>query len=586
MKQFFISLFATIIGSAISFFIILFIGIMMLVGIASTATKDDSVTIKDKSVLMLKLNYPIKDRSSNDPFENMDFSTLKSKQTPGLNDIIRSIKSAKEDSKVKGIYLNPSVIMSGVATIEEIRNALLDFKESGKFIISYSDNYTQGAYYLASVSDKIYLTPMGSVEFRGLGGTSFFYKNALEKLGVEAQVIKHGKFKSAVEPFILEKMSSENRHQVKTLIGSIWNHMLEGISKQRNIPVDKLNKLTDELAVMKSTKSALDNKLVDGIIYKDELIEILKDLTDTKKVSVNTVSRYVKSIKPQKYCKDKIAVIYAEGEIVGGEGKKEQIGGDHISKIIRKARKDSTIKAVVLRVNSPGGSALASEVMWREVEITKKEKPVIVSMGNLAASGGYYMSCAADVIVAQPNTITGSIGVFGVIPNAKKLLNNKLGITTDHVGTNDNSDYMSITRPMRTSEKNLIKGFIEEIYVTFVNRVSNGRNMSFEAVDKVGEGRVWSGITAKEIGLVDELGGLNKAIEIAQEKAGLEAYKLKEMPFQKDPMTELLESFKTSVKTSFMKEELGVGYKHYKRINSILKTDEFQTRMPFDLEIN
>ncbi|HPF94712.1 MAG TPA: signal peptide peptidase SppA, partial [Tenuifilaceae bacterium] len=421
--------------------------------------------------------------------------------------------------KIRGIYIETEGIPAGAATLEEIRASLEKFKESGKFIISYSNVYSQKSYYLASVSDKILLNPEGMVEWVGLRSEIMFFKGALEKLGVEAQILRHGKFKSAVEPFMYDKMSPENREQILTYTGSIWNHWVEGISKTRNISAEQLNQFADDLTI-RNAKTALDNGIVDSLVYKDQVINMLKELTDTKpKKDINSVSlaQYTK-VKPKRqhkgFIKEKIAVVYASGEIVMGDGNEGAVAGERFGRAIREARRDSTVKAIVLRINSPGGSALASEVIWREVKLATEVKPVIVSMGDVAASGGYYIAAPADYIIASPTTITGSIGVFGMMPNVKEGMNKKLGITVDVAKTNRNSDFGSLFRPMTAEERAIGQLSVEEVYKTFIGHVAEGRETTVEKVDEIGQGRVWSGANAISINLVDEFGGLQKAIDI------------------------------------------------------------------------
>ena len=424
---------------------------------------------------------------------------------------------------MSGIYIEPYYLSAGIGTIEEIRNALIDFRESGKFIVSYSEIYTQSAYYLASVSDDIYLNPTGEVPLYGLGARIVFIKEAMDRLGIEAQIIRHGTYKSAVEPFMYNKMSEENREQTLAWVRSIWDHILQGISEERNIPVAKLDNIADRLA-LKSAEDALTNDLVDSLLYKDEVINILKELTGTdENKDLNSISlrKYTKVTKTKDYkglARDKIAVIYAYGDVVMGNRGEGSISSERISKAIRKARRDSTIKAIVFRVNSGGGSALASEVIWREVDLAAAVKPVVASMGDVAASGGYYILAPADTIIANPVTITGSIGVFAVLPNAQKFFNNKLGINMDVAKTNPYADIGNPFRPLEDEETGLMRFSVEKIYDTFVSHVSSGRNMTWDEVDAIGQGRVWSGANAMENGLVDAYGGLGSRLSILPPK--------------------------------------------------------------------
>jgi protease-4 len=589
MKQFFKTVFASFIGTLLASFIFIFIIIGIIGAIAALSGTDKEVEIKENSILVMKFDGPIKDRGSKNPFENLS-SLISKEESIGLDDILNNIEKAKEDNNIKGIYIETSSLPAGLAMVEEIRTKLLEFKNTGKFILAYSEYYSQKAYYLASVADKIYLNPQGAIEFKGLSAELMFFKNALAKLEVEPQIIRHGKFKSAIEPFILDKMSDENREQTMTYMSAIWNHMMEGISKSRNISIEELNKIANEILLQKA-EDAIKYKFVDQLAYKDEVLEILKEKTEAKAIDkINSVSiadyTYAKVDKKKEFTKDKIAVIYAVGEIDSGEGDDEEIGSERISKAIREARLDDKVKAIVLRVNSPGGSALASEVIWREVTLAKQAKPVIVSMGNVAASGGYYISCAADTIVAEPNTITGSIGVFGVLFNAQGFMNNKLGVTIDTVKTNMYADIGSIYRPLTASERDIIQKSVEHVYDVFITRVAEGRKLTKEQVDEIGQGRVWSGIDAKKIGLVDVLGGLETAIEIAAQKAGLENYKIVSLPKQKNPIDELISKGTSGVEEAMIKYFLGENAKYFMTLNRLKKYSGIQARMPYEIEIH
>lgn len=587
MKSFFKYLLASVLGVLIAGLLMFFIVIGGITAMVSS--QDQVVKIEPNTILHMKLDQPIVDRSSNNPFENFDFSSFAPIVPLGLDDIINNLEKAKEDSDIKGIYLDLTVIPTGIATVEEIRNALIDFKESGKFILAYSDIYTQPSYYLASVADKIYLNPEGLVTFVGLRSEIMFFKEALEKLGIEPQVIRHGKFKSAVEPFMYTKMSEENRLQIMTFMGSIWDQMLKGISAERNISIKDLNDYADNLTI-NDAKAAVENGLIDGLKYKDEILDELAELTekkDAKKIKSVSLAKYTKvpDKKRKKLEKDKIAVVYASGTVMMGEGQEGTIGSDRISRAIRKARTDSSIKAIVFRVNSGGGSALASEVIWREIKLAQEVKPVIASLGDVAASGGYYIVAPAQKIIASPNTITGSIGVFGVLPNGKKLLNDKLGIHVDVAKTNKYADMGTFSRPLTAQEKDIIQYSIEDVYSTFVKHVAEGRNMTFEEVDEIGQGRVWSGSNAIEIGLIDGFGGLNDAINLAAEAAGLESYRTVDYPKLEDPFEMFMKELQGNVRVSLLKNELGDQYKYYENLKSIKDIQGVQARMPFELEI-
>ena len=590
MKQFFKFMFASMTGSFILIVILFFIFMGMVLSVASLSKKE-VVIVPANSVLQLKLNDEITDRSSSNPFNNFDFSSFNTTKSPGLNEILQNIKKAKTDDNIKGIFLDLGTIPSGIATIEEIRNALLDFKSSKKFIISYSEEYTQKAYYIASVSDKVYLYPEGALDFKGLNGEVMFFKGLLDKLDVDVQILRHGKFKSAVEPFVLDKMSEPNKEQTLKYISGIWNQMLEGISESRKMSVAQLNGIADSFKIQKA-QDAVTYKLVDKLMYKDELLAELRNLLGIgKKEKINSISLQKYTSVPDKTkkihkTKDKIAVIYALGEIVSGKGDDETIGSDRISEAIRKARLDSAVKAIVLRVNSPGGSALASDVIWREVDLSKKTKPVVVSMGDVAASGGYYIACAATRIVADPTTLTGSIGVFGLIPNLKGLYNNKLGVSFDNVKTNNYADIGSTYRPLTKSEENIYQTSVENIYETFITHVAEGRGMTKEKVDSIGQGRVWSGVDALEIGLIDEFGGLEKSIEIAAKLAKIEEYKIQSLPAQKDPFTQIMEELSgESTDQTILKNKLGELFEFYNYIQYVKNTKGVQARIPYTIKI-
>ncbi len=587
MKSFFKYLLASVLGVLIAGILMFFI---MIGGItAMVSSQDKAVEVKPNTILHIELNSPIMDRSSNNPFENIDFASLEPVNTLGLNDILKNLKKAKEDPNIKGIYLDLTIIPTGIATIEEIRNALIDFKESEKFILAYADTYTQPSYYLASVADKIYLNPEGLLTFVGLRSEIMFFKEALAKLGIEPQIIRHGKFKSAVEPFMYTKMSEENRLQVMTYMGSIWDQMLKGISAERNISVKDLNALADNLT-LNNAKAAVDNELVDALKYKDEILDELAELTekkDSKKLETVSISKYTKvpDVNRKKLEKDKIAVVYASGTVMMGEGQEGTIGSDRISRAIREARKDSSVKAIVFRVNSGGGSALASEVIWREIKLAQEIKPVIASLGDVAASGGYYIVAPAQKIIASPNTITGSIGVFGMLPNGEKLLNDKLGIHVDVVKTNKFADMGTFTRALTAQEREAIQFSIEDIYNTFITHVAEGRNMTKEEVDEIGQGRVWSGANAIEIGLIDGFGGLDDAIQLAAEAANLDAYRTVDYPKLQDPFEQFMKQLQGNVRVSILKNELGDQYKYYENLKIISNQQGVQARIPYEIEI-
>ncbi|MFP4604883.1 MAG: signal peptide peptidase SppA [Bacteroidales bacterium] len=587
MKSFFKYTLASLVGVIIAgllFFLIFFTSISIML-----SKQDKPVEINPNTVLKVKLDNIIMDRNPKSPFGNFDFQSFKPQPSLGLNEILANIEKAGEDDNIEGIYLELTSIPAGMATIEEIREALIKFKETGKFIIAYSDNYVQTSYYLASVADKIYVNPAGRINLTGLNSQVMFFKEALDKLGIEPQIIRHGKFKSAIEPFTRNEMSEENRTQIMEYVSDLWSTMAEGIEEFRGIDNQKINELADNLS-LETAEIALEQKFVDGLKYKDEILGELKDSSKTDKddvdfVNLNKYNR-VPEIKDYKgLATDKIAVVYAMGSVIMGEGEEGSIGSDRISRAIREARKDSTIKAIVFRVNSGGGSALASEVIWRELKLASETKPVIASLGDVAASGGYYIVAPADTIVANPNTITGSIGVFGIIPNVKELMNDKLGIYLDVAKTNKHSDIGNPFRSLTDYEKQVIKNGIEDVYDNFVGRVADGRNMTKEEVDEIGQGRVWSGIDAKNIGLVDLFGGLDKAIEIAGEKAKIEKYRVVELPELKDPFDQFMKQIKGGAKTRIIKNALGDEYTYYEQLEEVKNMSGIQARIPYKIEI-
>jgi len=589
MKQFLKFTLASIVGVLVAGILLLFITIGIVTAMISGS--EETVQSESNSVLLLKFDHQIVDRARKNPLEGLDFGLFQGEKTVGLNDLLDCIRKAKTDHNILGIYLNPSDILTGMGTVEEIRSALKDFKTSGKFIYAYGDAFSQKAYYLATVADSVILNPQGSVDFRGLGGERTFYKKGLEKLGVEMQIIRHGKFKSAVEPFLLDKMSPENRLQTETYLKSMWNEMLTDISASRKMGFDELNDIADAVATFRKADFAKQKNLVDRLKYKDQVIDDLKKLTNTDaKDDVKAIDIY-KYIKvpdlngAKTLARKKIAVIYASGDIDTGTSE-DEIKSEELSKAIREARRDSSIKAIVLRINSPGGSAYGSEVIWREVKLAAQAKPVIASMGDVAASGGYYIACAADTIMADRTTITGSIGIFGMIPNFQNLLTNKLGITQDVVTTNEHSDMISVTRPMSAFERDLMQQTIEAGYDTFISRVAEGRKMEKTAVDDIGQGRVWAATNAKEIKLVDVYGGLTEAIELAKKMAKLDNYRIINLPKLKDPLEELMKEFTGSAKARFMKDELGEGYKYYEQLRGVVAQQGVLARVPYDIDIH
>ena len=543
------------------------------------------------SVLYMKLDYAISDRTTDNPFGGINFNTMESKDMTGMNDILRNIEHAKTDPNIKGIYMELSSIPTSTATLQEIRDKLIEFKESGKFIVTYSENYSQSAYYMASIADKIYLNPEGALDLHGMASQITFYKHLLDKLDVEMQIVRgpNNRFKSAVEPYFLDKMSEANREQMDKLLGTVWGQILTGISESRNISVEQLNEIADKLDTYFDADKALELGLVDNLYFKDQVLEELKGLTGSNK-DINAISnaKYAKSYKDKNVSKNEVAIIYASGQIYDGKGNEEQgIYSENLSKTIRKAREDENVKAVVLRVNSPGGSAVASAIIGRELDLTKEVKPVIVSMGNYAASGGYWISAKADYIFADPTTLTGSIGVFGTFPNAQGFLNDKIGLTFDVAKTNENADFGSITQPLTEFQYGKLQEMVVKTYNDFTSRVAEGRGLTQTYVDSIGQGRVWAGADAIEIGLVDKLGDMEDAIAYAIEKAELGSdYKVTEWPKQKDFFTRMMESMNESDKLdAAVKQKMGVYYDYLKGLDNLQKNTGIQARVPFDMII-
>lgn len=579
------NLFASIFGTLIAFGIIL----VLIILVATAFGETDKISVKENSVLEIKLEKTVKDfapKSDNPLDELLGFNDDKI----ALNEILNAIENAKEDANIKGISIQTLGVRAGIAQTQTIRNKLEEFKESGKFINAYADVYDQKSYYLSSVADSIYLNPVGAVDFKGLASEILFYKDLEDKSGVTMEVIRHGKYKSAVEPFLYNEMSKENREQITSFINSIWQEIIEDISKSRNIIVDELNNIADNL-LGRNADLALQNNLIDGAIYLDEYENILKSAVgiaedaDLKKISIED---YISTGKGRitSSGSNKIAVIYAQGEIMYGKGDENYIGQELIIKTLRSIRKSKDVKAIVLRINSPGGSALASELIWREIELTKQKIPIVVSMGNVAASGGYYIACNADKIFAEPTTITGSIGVFGVIPNVSKLAGN-IGVNAEQVSTNNGASY-SVFEPMTSEFRAVTTEGVEQVYTTFLDRVSAGRNMNFSAVDSIAQGRVWSGVDAKNIGLVDELGNIEDAIAAAAELAEITDYKIRNYPDYKVELEDRFSGFPfMKTKEKLLIEEFGEeNYKIYKTLKSFSNLKGIQARMPYIIEIH
>ena len=585
MKDFIKFTFASVLGVVLAGIIFTILGIVTMVGMV--ASSDTETVVKENSIFVLDLEGTLSERVQDNPFQTL---MGEENQAYGLDDILASIQKAKDNEDIKGIYLQTAFLETSFASLEEIRHALLDFKESGKFIVAYADQYTQDMYYLASVADKIIINPQGSISWHGLASQPIFYKDLLKKVGVEMQIFKVGTYKSAVEPFIATEMSDANREQVTAFMASIWGRLLEDVSASRNIPVETLNKLADEMMDLQPAETYIANGLADTLLYKDGVLDYLKGISGREAdESLRTLSlaemKNVKRNTPLDKSGNIIAVYYAFGGIDDSTSPEEGINSEKVIKDLRKLREDETVKAVVFRVNSPGGSAYGSEQIWREVVLLKEKKPVIVSMGDYAASGGYYISCAADYIVADPTTLTGSIGIFGMFPNMEELLTDKLGLHFDIVKTNKFADMGTLARPFNSDEKAAMQNYINNGYKLFVKRCADGRGMSVEAIEKIAEGRVWTGATAKELGLVDELGGLDKAIEIAAQKAEVEAYSLLTYPSKEGFFSSLMNEGKNNYIEGQLMETLGESYSSLKFIQNVKDMDRIQARMPFDLRI-
>ena len=584
MKDFLKFTLATVTGIILSSIVLFIIGMVTLFGIVSTA--DTETIVKKNSVMMLDLNGVLVERTQESPLGILSQLFSDDSNTYGLDDILSSIKKAKENENIKGIYLQASMLGTSYASLQEIRNALLDFKESGKFIIAYGDSYTQGLYYLSSVADKVLLNPKGMIEWKGIASAPLFYKDLLQKIGVEMQIFKVGTYKSAVEPFISTEMSPANREQVTAFINSIWGQVTEGVSASRSLPVDSLNALADRMLMFYPAEESVQCGLADTLIYRNDVRNYLKqwvDLKEDDRLPVLGLSDMinVKKNMPKDKSGNIVAVYYASGEITdysGSSTSEEGIVGTKVIRDLRKLKDDEDVKAVVLRVNSPGGSAFASEQIWHAVKELKTEKPVIVSMGD-------YASCVADTIVAEPTTLTGSIGIFGMVPNVKEL-SEKIGLTYDVVKTNKFSDFGNIMRPFNQDEKTLMQMMITQGYDTFVNRCAEGRHMSKEAIEKIAEGRVWTGEAAKELGLVDVLGGIDTALEIAVRKAGIEGYTVVFYPAKQDLLSSLLNTKPTNyVESQILKSKLGEYYQQFGMLKNLKERSMIQARIPFELNI-
>ena len=549
-KTFFAALLALIIFSLLGFFI--------LIGIAAAFSTDEKVAVAQNSVLVIDASETFLEQSKNDPFSEL--MNKKNGKQPSLSELIGLLNYAKKDSSIKGIYIKCAENPNGYAATEEIRKALIDFKKSNKFIVAYAETISQKGYMMANVADQIFTHPQGGMEWSGFNYETLFLKGLIDKLEIEPQIFYAGKFKSATEPFRYTQMSEANKLQTGIWLNSIYNNFIQGSAEMRSLNADSIKAFANEGKVQ-NAKDALKYKLVDGLIYDDQLKKIISKklrLVDETKISFVSINNYAESIALRGTGSGKIAVIFADGDVVMGKGQNEAIASDDYRALIQKIRNDKSIDAVVLRVNSPGGSALASDIIWREIDLLKKEKPVVVSMGDVAASGGYYIACGADSIFADANTITGSIGVFSVIPNAEKFLKNKLGITFDRVKTGQFADAPSATRALTVTEQKFLQSGVDSVYHTFTSRVAAGRQKSVDYIDSIAQGRVWTGADAIKVGLVDKIGTLNDALASAAKMAKLKGYSIKSYPESRSFIEEFFEGYKNEVKTKAMQQEIGI----------------------------
>ena len=590
--RFFKVVFASALGYILA--IVLFIVTVIFIGIGVALKAKPEVKIPSDGVLNMKLNYPLADKSVDDsPIVLLSALDPNANIPLGLNKILQAIDQAKDDDKIKGIILDLTTFSSGYAKVSEIRNRLEDFKSSGKFVYAYADYYYFPTYYMASVADSVFINPEGEMSFTGMVGQVSFFAGALEKMGIEVQAIRAGKFKGAVESFTRKNLSPENRLQMEAYINSVFGEVLSKIADSREISVQKLKTDADQLQ-MRSVNDFINAGYIDQALYRDQFYSTMKrrmGLDDDKKVPLLSEKKYAKSLKSTGSGRDRIAVVYASGDIVGGKGDGTQIASDDMAKTLKSVRLDDKVKAVVFRIDSRGGSSLASDIIWREAKLLAEEKPLIVSMSDVAASGGYYIATPARKILAEPTTITCSIGVFGLIPNAEKLLNDKMGVTFEYIGTGKNSDMGRIDRPLTSNQKEYIGSIIDKIYDTFLTRVADGREMTKEDVHAVAQGRVWTGKMAKEVGLVDQLGGLEDAIAVAAEEAGLKDYRLKELPKSKDPIVEMVAKFQgnSSLGSQLQRMTQNTGFESYiQQLSDIERwgtKQSVQAIMPYTIEI-
>lgn len=592
MRQFFKFVFASCLGAVLAGVVVIGILSIVIGGIASTASAGKTANLEPNSVLVLKLDQIVPERTNNLPMNPFAFEQT---NVLGLHDIINHLEYAKTDKNIKALYIDVSMVLMGQSTSRKIREAIIDFKESEKPVFAYAHSYTQGAYYLASAADSIYVNPIGTVDFRGFGATLAFFKEMLDKIGVEMQIFYAGQFKSATEPLRLNQMSDQNRLQIREYIDGMYKIFQEDIAESRGLTVEQLDAIADEMKV-RNAEDAVTHGLVDKVAYQDEVTVVVKDLLGMDKedkLKTITLDKYATAVSLPKNLgeKDKIAVLYAEGTINDGPTNPGEINGDNYVSMLQKIRKDKSVKALVLRVNSGGGSVLASDRILREIRLIQENGiPVVTTMGDVAASGGYYIACFSDSILAEPNTLTGSIGVFGILPNMQELFNDKLGIYFDSVKTNTYATSFDPAFKLNSDEFNILQQGVEQTYDRFLSLVAEGRGMSKEQVHEVAQGRVWTGQKAQELGLVDKMGGLDEAIDIAASLADIETYRLLEYPKVKDPFEQLINQLMGKdddvIRSAFLKKEFGEHYGLYQYMKNMRELKGPQARLPFYLEIN
>ncbi len=580
--NFFKSFLASCLGTTVALFLL----VVVIIGWIAVVSADNVVVVAENSVLHLKLEAPITELEVDDPLAEIFPGAAK--QSIGLLPLLETIRHAKDDANIKGIFLNTSGLSTGMASLQEIRDAILDFKSSGKWVISYADNYTEGAYYLASAADKVYMNPEGELEFNGLATEVSFFKKLFDKLEIRPEIFRVGDFKSAVEPFIREDLSPENKMQLNSIINSIYAELLKGISESRNIPSEKLKEISDKMLV-RNAAGAQSNGLIDGLFYDDQMKDELRTklgLDAKKTIQLVSYSKYKKSFNATNTSKNEIAVIVAEGDILPGRGDQGVVGSTTIVDLVRKARNNDRVKAIVIRINSPGGAFQAADNMWREIRVAAGQKPVIASMSDYAASGGYYLAMACDTIVARPTTITGSIGVFSILFDLSHFLGDKIGITSEEVKTGEIGELVTVTRPLSDVEKNIWQTKTNEIYETFTRKAAEGRRMQQEDLKKIASGRVWTGIQAKENGLADVSGGFDDAVKIAVARGKVsDDYKLRYYPQPKPLLEKLTSDWEENTRVKMLQQELGEYYPWYRQWDKLKDFGGTQARMSFDFQV-